>query len=143
MATDMEKLVEDWFAAWNSRDSEKLGRFYTDDAVFDHVASGRVFRGKNELLAFFKATFIEYPDFKIEQKVAFYSANAVCSEVVVSGTHAHSTDPAVIAASKHFSVRGAAINEWKNGKVKRTTYYEDELTVLRQLSLIPNISPKK
>jgi uncharacterized protein (TIGR02246 family) len=33
MANDMEKLVKDWFAAWNSRDPEKVAQCYTDDAI--------------------------------------------------------------------------------------------------------------
>ena len=134
MAIDMEKLVKDWFAAWNSRDAEKIARFYTDDGIFEEVPTGKVSRGKNELIATFKNIFIDYPDLKCEQKATFYSPNAVCGEFVMSGTHAHGTNPTT-AAGKHISVRVAYIVELQKDKIKRHADYFDGLTIGQQLGL--------
>ena len=135
MAIDKEKLVKDWFKAWNSRDAENIARFYADDGIFEEVPTGKVFRGKNELIAAFKNIFIDYPDLKCEQKATFYSPNAVCGEFVMSGTHAHSTGPAVPATGKNMSVRVAYIIELQKDKVKRHTDYFDALTIRQQLGL--------
>ena len=143
MAIDMEKVVKDWFAAWNSRDVDKIIRFYADDGIIESVYREEVFKGKNGMLEFVKADFVDYPDLKIEQKATFYSANAVCGEVVFVGTHAHSSNPAVPATGKHFSIRGAYISEWQNGKIKRHAIYMDSLTLMRQVGLMPGIPSKK
>ena len=135
MAIDKEKLVKDWFKAWNSRNAENIARFYADDGIFEEVPTGKVFRGKNELIAAFKNIFIDYPDLKCEQKATFYSPNAVCGEFVMSGTHAHSTDPAVPATGKSISVRVAYIIEVQKDRVKRHTDYFDALTIRQQLGL--------
>jgi len=142
MAIDMTKLATGWFAAWNSRDPEKIAQFYTDDCIFEVVAEGAVCNGKNELTAYIKGMAIDYPDFKIEQKATFYSENAACGEVIMSGTQVHSSNPAIPATGKPFSARGAYISEWQKGKVKRHAYYEDYMTIMQQLGLMPT-PPKK
>lgn len=143
MATDVEKVVKDWFAAWNSRDVEKIARFYADDCMYESVATGNIYHGKNELIANFKTYFTNYPDFRIEQKATFYCKNAVCGEVIISGTQVHSSNPAIPATGKSFSIRGAYISEWQKGKVKRHSYYQNQLTVMQQLGLMPGVPPKK
>ena len=141
MASDMEKLVKDWFTAWNSRDPEKVAQCYTDDAVFESVYAQRVSHGKPEMLNAFKATFTDYPDFKIEQKATFYSQNAVCGEVVISATQTNNmSNPSMPITGKKFTVRGAYVSEWQNDKVKRHAYYQDLVTVMQQLGLMPEPS---
>ena len=51
MATDVERMFEDYLAAWNSHDVEKIASFFTDDCVYEDVAVGAVSRGKEELKA--------------------------------------------------------------------------------------------
>ena len=135
MAIDKEKLMKDWFAAWNTRDAESIARFYRDDGIFEEVPTGKVSRGKNELIATLKNIFIDYPDLKCEQKATFYSPNAVCGEFVMSGTHAHSSDPAVPATGKNISVRVAYILELQKDKIKQHTIYFDGFTLRQQLGL--------
>ena len=136
MAIEKEKLVKDWFAAWNSRDAEKISRFYTDDGIFDQVPTGKVSRGKSELIATFTSIFIDYPDLTCEQKATFYSPNAVCGEFVMSGTHARSSDPRDPASGKHISIRVGYIVELQEDKFKRHTDYFDQLTIGQQLGMI-------
>jgi steroid delta-isomerase-like uncharacterized protein len=142
MAINMEKLVKDWFAAWNSSEPENIIQFYADDSVFESVYRNTVANGKNEIVTNLKTNFIDYPDFKIEQKATFYSPNAVCGEVTITATQVHSSNPAMPATGKRYSVRGAYISEWQNGKIKRHAYYQDMMTVMQQLGLMPT-PPKK
>jgi steroid delta-isomerase-like uncharacterized protein len=135
MAIDKEKLVGDWFAAWNSGDAERIARFYADDGIFDQVPSGRVSRGKNELVATFRSIFVDYPDLKCEPKAVFYSPDAICGEFVMSGTHAQTDSPAS-ATGKRISVRVGYSVELRNDKIKRHTDYFDRLTIGQQLGSI-------
>jgi steroid delta-isomerase-like uncharacterized protein len=137
MAIIREKLVKDWYAAWNSHDVEKTLGFYADDCVYDSVGSGKVGHGKKELAGYLKTMFNDYPDTKLDFKSTFYSENAVCGEYIFSATQAHSSNPAIPMTGKKFSVRGAYVSEWQNDKVKRHTVYQDYMTVMQQLGVIP------
>jgi steroid delta-isomerase-like uncharacterized protein len=141
MATDMEKTVKDWIAAWNSHDVVKAMRFYTDDCTVENVAAGTARHGKNEATANLKTTFVDTPDFKLEQKATFISENGVCGEVIMSGTPVRSSNPAIPVTGKHYSVRVAYLTEWEKGKIKRHSVYWDNVAIMQQLGLMPG-SPK-
>jgi|WetSurMetagenome_2_1015567.scaffolds.fasta_scaffold346258_1 steroid delta-isomerase-like uncharacterized protein len=143
MAADLKKLFKDWMAAWDSLDTEKISQFYTDDCIYDNVATGLAFHGKKEFIAGIKITFKDIPDFKVEIKTAFYSENAVCGEFTMSGTQAHSSNPAIPSSGKHFSLPVAFITEWQQDKLKRHTVYYDFRAFMQQLGLMPGVSPKK
>ena len=143
MAIIKEKLVKDWYAAWNSHDVEKTLGFYTDDCMYDSVGTGQVVHGKKELAGYLKTMFNDFPDSKLDFKSTFYSENIVCGEFLLSATQAHSSNPAIPMTGKSYSVRGAYVSEWQNDKVKRHTVYQDYLTIMRQLGLMPNVPPKK
>ncbi len=136
MTVDKKKLVRDWFAAWNSCDAANIARFYTDDGTFEEVASGKLSRGRDELVATFKGIFVDYPDLKCEQRDTFYCPAAVCGEFVMSGTHASGADPAAPSAGKRISVRVGYLVELEKGKIKRHADYFDRLTIGQQLGLI-------
>jgi ketosteroid isomerase-like protein len=72
MATDMEKLTRDILAAMNLHETERVLQLCADDFVMDEVPVGHVYRGKNELAAFLKGYFTDFPDAKWELETAFY-----------------------------------------------------------------------
>ena len=138
-----EKVVQDWYSAWNSHDIEKILGFYTDDCLYEGVAMGTVAHGKQELVANLKRIFTDYPDTRLDFSSTFYCENVVSGEFVMSGTQAHSSNPAIPMTGKSFSVRGGYFSEWQNGKVKRHAVYQDYLTVMRQFGLIPSPPSRK
>ena len=136
MEVDMQKLIKDWFAAWNARDPEKLVQFYADDGIFNEVPTGKISRGQKALTETFTTIFADYPDLECEPKAAFYSPDAVCGEFVMSGTHARVPNPSDPSAGKRISVRVGFIVELEKDKIKRHTDYFDALTIARQLGRI-------
>jgi steroid delta-isomerase-like uncharacterized protein len=139
MAILDKKLVQGWLDAWNAHDLEKTLGYYADDCLYESPGGNMVTkRSKKELAPYLKNLFADYPDFKMEWKSAFYSENAVCGEFVLTGTQANNTNnPAMPMTGKSFSVRGSYFSEWQNNKVKRHTIYEDYMTVMAQLGLMP------
>jgi steroid delta-isomerase-like uncharacterized protein len=135
MAVDLKKLFNSWMAAWDSLDAEKIGQCYTDDCIYENVATELVCHGKKEFIASTKASFKDIPDLKVKIKTAFYSENAVCGEFTMSGTHT--------ASGKHFSVPVAYITEWQQDKLKRHVLYYDFRAFVQQLGLKPDLSAKK
>jgi steroid delta-isomerase-like uncharacterized protein len=135
MTNDLEKIIKDWTAAWNSHDLDKTISLYTDDCVLEDNLDV-VCHGKKELVAFCKSTFIDFPDLRLESKSLFNTVNWVALEWTMTGIQAHSSNAATPATGKSVSVRGASIIEIHNGKIRRETYYYNVLTVMRQLGLI-------
>jgi steroid delta-isomerase-like uncharacterized protein len=141
MATDAEKMVKDLFAVWNSHDVGKILSFFTDDCVYEDVAMGVVNHGKKELETFINSLFVDFPDFKLEGKSAFQAGDWVGGEWVMTGTFAHSSNPAMPATGKKFSARGASISELRKGKIIRNSDYWNLASFLQQVGLMP--SPSK
>jgi len=136
MATNVEKMVKDYYIAWNSHDAEKITSFFTDDCVYEDLAGGLVNRGKKELGDYIKATFSWSPDVKFEMKSFFSSGNWIGSEWSMSGTHAGDF-PGIPATGKRFSIRGASVTELRKGKISRNSDYWNMLSFLQQVGLLP------
>jgi steroid delta-isomerase-like uncharacterized protein len=137
MATDSEKMMNDYVAAWNSHDMEKVLSFCTDDVVFEEVPMEKVWRGKKEAKDFAKDTFTNFPDFKIEVKSGFSAGAQGAGEWVMSGTFANSSTPGMPATGKRFSVRGTSIIEFREGKISRESMYWNLASFLQQVGLMP------
>jgi steroid delta-isomerase-like uncharacterized protein len=130
MANDAKKAMNDYVAAWNAHDAERILSFCADDVVFEEVPMGKVFRGKKEAKDFISNSFTSFPDFKLEIKSGF-------GEWDMSGTFAHSDMPGMPATGKKFSVRGASIIEFRQGKISRESMYWDLASFLQQVGLMP------
>lgn len=137
MATDMEKMLNDYVAAWNSHDVEMILSFYTNDGVYEDVAIGKINRGKKEIKDFVSSVFVDTPNFKIEVKSRFYTSDWAAEEWVISGTFAHSSALGLSATGKSFSFRGASIIEFRKGKISRNSDYWNMTSVLQQVGLMP------
>ena len=138
MATDVEKMLEDYYAAWNEHDVEKAASFFTDDLVYEDVPMAAVQRNKKEFKDSWNTFFTKCPDFKLEFKASFATDAWAGSEWVMSGTHAGDW-PGMPATGKKFSVRGASICELRGGKLRRESLYWDMVSLLQQLGFMPQM----
>lgn len=136
MATDVERMFEDYLGAWSSHDVEKIASFFTDDCVYEDVAMGAVNRGKEELKAFLSATFAAFPDFKVEPTSLFVAGDWAGSEWIMSGTQTGDIG-GIPATGKSFSIRGASIIELHEGKISRNADYWNLASLLQQVGLMP------
>ena len=136
MANDIEKMIKKWVAAMNSHDLDKTVSFYTDDCVLEDNGLGIVCRNKKELKAFCKRSFTDFPDLRFESNSLHKAGDWVTWEWTMTGTHAHSSNPAIPATGKRFSVKGASIIEIHDGGIRRETDYYNALTAMQQLGVI-------
>ena len=137
MATDLKRRMNDYLAAWNSHDVERILSFFTDDVVYEDVAIGKVNRGKKEVKDFISSMIVDFPDFKFEMKSGFNAGDWSAGEWVMSGTFAHSSIPGLPATGKTFSVRGASITQLRKGKISRNSDYWNLTSFLQQVGLMP------
>ena len=140
MTMNMTKNIEDYKLAWNSHDLNKLISFFADDSIYDDVAQGTVYRGKQEVTAFINSMFVDMPDLKLDFKSIFGAGDWMGIEVVMSGTFAHSSIPGIKATGKTFSLRGVSVIQLRNGLITRKSFYVNMATFLQQVGLMPGQS---
>lgn len=132
----LDRMFEEWAAAWSLHDVEKLLSLCTDDCVYEDVTLRAVNRGKAEVKSFANAVFAAFPDFKIQLMSGFTARDWAGAEWTMSGTHKGDL-PGIPATGKSFAVRGSTICELKAGKIKRNSDYWDMVTFLKQTGLMP------
>ncbi len=139
MATsDLERLLENWAAAWSSpTNMEKLVSLFTDDCVYEDVTMGIVNHGKTELRSFYQFIFGAFPDFKVELRSYFVAGNWAGAEWLMSGTHKGDL-PGLPATNKPCAIRGSTVCELQGGKIKRNSDYWDMVTFLKQVGVMPS-----
>jgi steroid delta-isomerase-like uncharacterized protein len=142
MGIETAKMLENYFAAWNSHDVERILSFFTDDCLYEDVALKRIVRGKTELRALLESVFVDIAGFKMEIKLVFSAGNWGASEWTMSGRFVHSSDPLLIATGKSFLIRGATVFELSDPKISRNTDYLDLTSFLRQVGLMSDRLPK-
>ena len=133
MPKGMPKFAQDYYAAFNSRDWNKVAALFTDDCVYEDAALGRVCHGKQELKAMIDELNIFRADGpRFELRSAFVSGDWMASEWIMSGADTGNI-PGMKAAGKKYSIRGASISELRKGKISRNTDYWDKATLQQQV----------
>ena len=125
-------IAEQWIAAWNSHNPDKLLPLFTDDLVYEDVAFGEVSHGKTELRKFAADEYEGSPDLELKLVRAEFHGSHGTIEWSFSGT-----DKAVFKTGKKFSVRGVSVIDLRNGKISRNLDFYDSATIMRQVGLLP------
>ena len=136
MSYDLLRISQDYEDAWNSHDWNKVAPFFTDDAVYEAWASGARYQGKEALKAYFEGTVAWSSDFKIQMHHNISSGEWLAGEWTMSGTHTGDV-PGMKATGKQYSIQGASIMEFRDGKLRRHADYWSLLTFMQQVGLMP------
>jgi steroid delta-isomerase-like uncharacterized protein len=137
---DVEEMLRQENAAWNSHDVDRIATFYTDDCIKEDVAVGVHTGGKEAMKAVNRGAFAAVPDMKIELTLIISSGDAAATEWTMSGTYAGGRPGASPAAGRPFSIRGATIMQLREGRISRVCDYWDSAQFLRQVGSMPSIS---
>ena len=117
-------LFSSYAAAWSSNNVERVAAYFTDDAIYEDVALGRVHHGKSAIKAFAQGTFDALPGFKMKQQSLVLGNGSAAFEWVMSGTYRET--------GKSFSVRGVSVMQLENGKIRRNSDYWNMAEFQRQ-----------
>ena len=134
-STDVDRLFDQWAAAWASHDTNRVVALFTDDCMFEDVTFEAIVHGKEQLRGFANAAFAAIPDIAFELKGRIAAEPGAAIEWVMSGTH-KGDFPGLPATGKRFSVRGTTILELKGGKISRESDYWDAATFMKQVGLL-------
>jgi steroid delta-isomerase-like uncharacterized protein len=136
-----EQLMRSFAAIWSSRNLEAVDLLYANDAVYEDVPDGISFEGIDEIRASFEEDLSWASDFNCEIVSLFVSGNRGVLEWVWSGTQTGAIPGLLPATGNPFSVRGATLFTFDNGRIKRQSNYFDAAGFLIQLGVelgLPN-----
>lgn len=132
----LERLLDEWTTAWSSSDPDRLLSLFTDDVQYEDVTFGAVNKGKGALRGFATGVFGSFADLRFESRSRFVDANGRWGSIEWVWRGRQIKDfPGLPATNKLFEVRGAAVVEFRDGKIARNSDYWDLATYLKQVGL--------
>lgn len=133
-SAEVNRVFDEWAAAWASHDVERVVGLFTDDCMFEDVTFELSVRGREQLRGLVPAVFAAMPDVIFEVTGGIAGGDGAAIEWVMSGTHKGDL-PGMPATGKRFSVRGTTILELQDGKIRRESDYWDAVTFMKQVGL--------
>jgi len=132
----LERVLDQWATAWSSGDPDRLLPLFADDVQYEDVTFGAVNKGKSALRDFAAAVFESFADLRFESRSRFVAADGRSGSIEWVWRGRQIRDfPGLPATNKPFEVRGAAVVEFRDGKIARNSDYWDLATYLKQVGL--------
>lgn len=136
----VEQFGQDWLAAWNSHDPERVLALMTEDIVYDDSAWPVTMRGHADVRAFLDHTWRAFPDMSFEllegpyrlgeSRAAFWWRG--------QGTMTGPVDPPGFAPNgKRWEVDGVDFHEYRDGRISRLRIIFNMTEAAQQLALVP------
>ena len=136
-------IVQEWIAAINAHDGERLAATLDDDFVWELGESSTT--GRDASKESWELWFTAFPDLHFEVLQAIVDDDHVASRMVMTGMHmgelrfrgTGSMSQPIAPTDRRFSVPSCAFHEISNGKIVHLWAYWDTATLMRQLGLLP------
>jgi steroid delta-isomerase-like uncharacterized protein len=124
-------------AAWNAHDADAWVKQFAEDAVYESESVPRSpltgHSAIRQLIAIYTGAF---PDTHLEIMQEIASGPFVVLRVKATGTHRGELT-GIPATNRRASLELCFISEFRNGKIIRSWNYWDNVTLLRQLGVMP------
>ena len=116
---------EDYLAAWSAHDGERVAAFLAEDGVFEDVALGESFTGREALAAFVDQMVAMAPDFAFVHVASSSTDTDYHGEWRSTGTMGGS--------DKRFDVRGVSVGRLRDGKIVENRDYWNMAEMMNQV----------
>jgi ketosteroid isomerase-like protein len=118
-APDLVELARRTIEAGSKRDLDAAMAIYKPDAVWDASPMGiGTFEGQAAIRGFWEDWLSSYEDFELQMLEAQDLGNGVTFGVLLQRGR-------LVGSSGEIELRYAAVTEWEDGKIARTTNYTD------------------
>jgi steroid delta-isomerase-like uncharacterized protein len=131
----LEKIVDEFYAAYMALDAARLVALLTDDCSFEDPTFHLKAQGKPEIRKLMEGLLQHYSNIKIELENRIACGNWVVTQQHFSGLSKSSPS----AEGKQISVRGASVFGFEKERIKRWTDYYDFATFARQSGFKSNV----
>jgi steroid delta-isomerase-like uncharacterized protein len=138
---DNIRLDEEFIAAWNSHDPERVLAVLSDDVVWQDVSSPEPMRGKAAIRQYLQGWFVPFPDMTAGVKNRVVGEEQVATEVEWSATNSGPLQmapnaPAIPATGRKVRGQGSYFLRIHNGKGVEVHSYPDAAGLMMQLGLM-------
>jgi steroid delta-isomerase-like uncharacterized protein len=131
-----ESWLQEYLAAWNTRDGQRVAEWMADDATYEDVALGQTHTGRQAIAAFVDGMTGFSTDYRFEPVSAFSTDANYVSEWELSGTH--DGDAAGLPATgRPYRIRGVSVGTLSRGKIARNRDYWNMADFLVQVGVLP------
>ncbi len=123
-----------FFDLANAHDADSLANMHQEDFVGESDAFPEPLVGRDAYRNVLAGLWAAFPDtsYKVEQMLA--AEDCVVTRLRLTGTH-RGAFMGKEGTGKRFDIRLCHVDQWKDGKIKRSWYYWDTATLLRQLGI--------
>ena len=137
------QVVEEWVAAINARDADRLAATLGEDFVWELGESST--SGRDASREAWSLWFVAFPDLHFEIVQAITDGDYVVIRLLMTGTHegewrfrgTGSMSRPIAPTNKKFRVPSCAFHQLSAGKIVHLWAYWDTATLLRQLGVLP------
>ena len=131
-----EAVAKAFLDAWSNHDSDKLTSLFSDNCLYEEVASGRQFNTKEEIANYLNRTVAGVPDTDFDVKAIVASENMAMIEWVWTGTNTVGWSYMNIpATNKYFEVRAVSVMEIENHLIQKNRDYWDWNTFMKGIGV--------
>lgn len=135
----LSDIADEFNAAFNAHDVEKLGSFFTDDVNYWEANLPEAIHGREAVKAHMRQNWETFPDATIKVINRVVSGDWVADEVEWTGTNKGPIklpDQTIPATGKQAKSWAVALVESSEGKVANMRIYYDNISFMAQLGLM-------
>jgi steroid delta-isomerase-like uncharacterized protein len=139
---DLISVARQEVEAFNAGDWERFAETVAPDAVYDEVATGRRFEGKEDIVEVNRSWKAAFPDARGTITKVSASGDTVTVEVTWEGTQSgpmEGPQGEMPPSNRHAVVRAVQILEFSDGRIKENRHYFDMLGMLQQLGALDQV----
>lgn len=136
MSRTPEETVRAYFDAVAARDPDAMVEYWTDDGIEEIVPVG-IFRGKDEIRAYFQELFAAIPDLQLTVERTLAEGGQVLVQWRAAGTFTGEPLQGVEATGRWLEVRGLDWLEVEGELIQRNTAFADGAQLARGMGLLP------
>ncbi len=139
---DAKQVAAEALEAFNAHDERRMRAVYADDAVLEAPGDARL-EGGDAAVAYAMAWLNAFPDATVTVHSEIVDGDWIAQRFTFEGTHEatlHGADGDIPATHRHLKGRGIQVFEVKAGKIAEEHLYFDQVQVLTQLGLMPEMA---
>ena len=140
MITDIATFADVINQAWNSHDMEKVIGFYSSEYIAEDVGQAFLLRGPEGVRTMLENYWQAFPDLEFTIMDTVVQNSRLVIVWMAEGTH-QGTIMNIPATGHRVAVRGVSILDVEDGLVVRGQYIWDLAGMLRNMGLLPELSP--
>jgi steroid delta-isomerase-like uncharacterized protein len=136
-SSELDRLVVDYLAAWNSHDPARVGAFLAPGALYEDTGAGVTVRGPDQLREHAAGVLRAFPDLRFELVRVAAGEGFVAGEWRAEMTHRGELDGLRPSGRR---VRSAGVDVAtldEDGRVTHLVSHYDGAAIMRQLGLLP------